>query len=231
MTKGVKKETEVKKIEKVEIEEKNADINNKNEKKEKNNKKAQENKTMSVKIIAIVISAIIAIFVIDKVFFSEKGKIIIEAKSSQEKVVDTNELRTVTYTYNGIATKCKKECKSKKDHLYYVSYKGTVTAGIDFSNLDYKVEEKKLIITVPEPVISGNNVEVGKFEYIFVDEKYNVPSELNKAFELCKKDLENRSEKDELILKTAKDNAIFVIKQFYEPWLRKNYPKYELVVK
>lgn len=186
-----------------------------------------------ITIIGIILLIIVVVLLINGIFYSEKGRIIIEAKSTQEKVVDKNELRTVTYTYNGIAKKCKKECKNndKDDYVYFVSYKGTVTAGIDFNKLDYKIENKKLIITVPEPIISGQNVEVGEFEYIFMDDKYNVPSELNKAFELCEKDLKSRTEKDQLILTTAKDNAITVIKQFYEPWLEKKYPEYELEVK
>ena len=186
-----------------------------------------------IAILGIIVLAILVVLLINGIFYSEKGIILIEAKSTQEKVVDKNELRTVTYTYNGIAKKCEKECKNngKDNYVYFVSYKGTVTAGIDFNKLDYKIENKKLIITVPSPIISGQNVEVGEFEYIFIDDKYNTPSELNKAFELCENDLKSRTEKDKLILDTAKDNAINVIKQFYEPWLEKEHPDYVLEVK
>lgn len=98
-------------------------------------------------------------------------------------------------------------------------------------DLYYEIKDKRLIITIPEAIISGHNVEVGEFKYIFKNDKYNVADELNNAFEICDKDLKNRTANDELILSTAKDNAISIIKQFYEPWLKKKYPDYELEVK
>ena len=180
-----------------------------------------------------IILIILIVIIFYGIFYSKPSRIIIEAKSTKEKVVQKNELRTVTYTYNGIAKQCKNECKNdgKDTYLYFVSYKGTVTAGIDFNKLEYEIKDKRLIITIPEAIISGHNVEVGEFKYIFKNDKYNVADELNNAFEICDKDLKNRTANDELILSTAKDNAISIIKQFYEPWLKKKYPDYELEVK
>lgn len=184
-------------------------------------------------IVGVIIIAVFGIFGFNKIMNNAERQIKIYVKSTKEKVVDTNELRTVTYTYNGIAPKCKEKCKNdgKDNYVYYVSYKGTVTAGIDFTNLEVSVEDKKVIVTIPEPQITGQNVEVGKFKYIFRDESYNNANEINNAHKLCKDDLATKVTENENIIQTAKESAEDVIREFYEPWLEKFYPDYKLEVK
>lgn len=177
-------------------------------------------------IIILIIFVVLSLFLSS--FFSSSKKIKFSAESSLEKVVDMNNLETVTYTYNAIARQCKKtNCSSEStdidDYKYFVSYEGTVTAGIDFKQVKIDVDKKakKLIIDLPEPIITGHNVDISKLKFIFKGEKYNEASELENAFKLCKRDLENRTTEDDLILKTAKDNSISVLKGFYEPMIKK----------
>lgn len=192
-------------------------------------------KNPKIIILISIVIIVMLVIIIKNIIYSEPNRIKMNAKNSIEKVVESSELRTVTYTYNAIAKKCEGECSDKKndDYLYFVSYKGTVTAGIDFEYVTFEVdkENKKLIITVPEAKITSYNIDIGKNKYIFKDEKYNNASELNSAHDICEKDLKDRTSKDELILKTAKENAQVVLKQFYEPWLKNYYKNYTLEVK
>lgn len=222
---------------------KNIDKTNNEKKKEKNKfltkgfeKFKQAKKT--TKIIIILVAIIIVLVLSLGILNSETGKLKISAESSLEKIVEKNDLETVSYTYNAIARQCKKagcstDSENTDDYKYFVSYEGTVSAGIDFKQVKIYVDKdnKKLIITVPEPKITGYNVDIGSLKFIFTKDKYNEASELEQAFKLCKADLENRSEKDELILKTAKQNSITVLEAFFKPWIETFNSEYEVVVK
>lgn len=193
------------------------------------------NKTTKIIIILLVIIAILCLAL--GIANSETGKLKISATSSLEKIVEKNDLETVNYTYNAIAKQPKNENVSENsentdDYKYFVSYQGSVSAGIDFKQvkIDVDEKEKKLIITVPEPKITGYNVDIGSLKFIFTKEKYNEASELENAFKLCKSDLANRSEKDSLILQTAKQNSITVLEAFFKPWIETFNNEYDVEI-
>jgi len=189
-----------------------------------------------IKIGIILIGLIVILSIILNIVNSKAGNLKISAESSLEKIVEKNDLETVNYTYNAIARQCISDnCSNENNdnYKYFVSYEGTVTAGIDFKQVKIEVDKKtkKLTITVPEPKITGYNVDIGSLKFIFTKDKYNEASELEKAFKLCKEDLENRSEKDRLILKTAKQNSITVLEAFFKPWIETFNSEYEVEVK
>lgn len=194
------------------------------------------NKATKIIIILLIIIAI-SCFVLS-ITNSRAGQLRISAKSSLEKIVEKNDLETVNYTYNAIAKQPKKEgipedSTNTDDYKYFVSYEGTVSAGIDFKQvkIDVVKETKKLVITVPEPKITGYNVDIGSLNFIFTKDKYNEASELESAFKLCKADLENRSEKDDIILQTAKQNSITVLEAFFKPWIETFNKEYQVEIK
>lgn len=194
------------------------------------------NKSTKIIILLLIIIAVLCLAL--GIANSETGKLKISAKSSLEKIVEKNDLETVKYTYNAIARQpinpdTNVDSENNDDYKYFVSYEGTVSAGIDFKQvkIDVDQEEKKLIITVPEPKITGYNVDIGKLNFIFKKDKYDEASELENAFKLCKADLEKRSEKDELILKTAKQNSISVLEAFFKPWIETFNDKYQVEIK
>ena len=194
------------------------------------------NKTTKIIIILLIIIVILCLAL--GIAKSETGKLRISATSSLEKIVEKNDLETVNYTYNAIAKQPKNEnvpenSENTDDYKYFVSYQGTVSAGIDFKQVKIDVDnkEKKLIITVPEPKITGYNVDIGSLKFIFTKDKYNEASELENAFKLCKSDLANRSEKDSLILQTAKQNSITVLEAFFKPWIETFNDEYDVEIK
>lgn len=196
----------------------------------------QLNKTTKIIIILLLI-AVILCFVLN-IANTKTGQLKFSAKSSLEKIVEKNDLETATYTYNAIAKQPKKEnipenSTNTDDYKYFVSYEGTVSAGIDFKQVKIEIikETKKLVITVPEPRITGYNVDIGSLKFIFTKDKYNEASELESAFKLCKADLENRSEEDAIILKTAKQNAITILEAFFKPWIETFNKDYQVEIK
>ena len=193
---------------------------------------------ITTKIIIILLIVIVILLLALGVANSKEGEIIISAKSSLERIVEKNELQTVNYTYNAIAKQPKNKnipenSENDDDYKYFILYEGTVSAGIDFKQVKINIDNdsKKLIIVLPEPQITGYNVNIGSLKFIFNKDKYNEASELENAFKLCKEDLQKRSARDILILQTAKQNSITVLEAFFKPWLETFNDEYQLEIK
>ena len=206
------------------------------EDKKKKNFVIIENGKLNIKIIIILVAIIFILgFIIYSLYNKDSSNgIIIRAKSAFKKSVDTEELRTATFTYNGVAKKCKEECKNDytDEYLYYVSYEGEVTAGIDFDELDFNVDKtnKKMTIIMPEVKVTDSKTFIEKQKFIFKNSEYDTVNELSEANRICNEDIKKRANEDSLLLETAKDNAKIVLEQFFETWLKSYYNGYTLEI-
>lgn len=195
-----------------------------------------ENGKLNIKIILILVAIIFILgFIIYSLYNKDSSNgIIIRAKSAFKKSVDTEELRTATFTYNGVAKKCKEECKNDDtdEYLYYVSYEGEVTAGIDFDEIDFNVDKanKKMTIIMPEVKVTDSKTFIEKQKFIFKNSEYDTVNELSEANRICNEDIKKRANEDSLLLETAKDNAKIVLEQFFETWLNSYYNGYTLEI-
>lgn len=196
----------------------------------------KEKKSINTKLIVILLVVIAILGFIVYLMFNKDSTngIIVRAKTTFKKAVDTEELRTATFTYNGVAKKCKEECKNdgNDEYLYYVSYEGDVTAGFDFDEIEFKVDKdkKKMIITMPEVTITDSHTYIEKQKFIFKNSKYDTVNELSEANRICNDDIKKRASEDSLLLETAKENAKVVLQQFFETWLNNYYSGYTLEV-
>ena len=193
-------------------------------------------KGVNIKLIVIllVIIAILGFMVYKFLNKDSSSGIILRAKSTFKKAADVSELQTATFTYNGVAKRCKEECKNdgKDEYLYYVSYEGDVTAGFDFDEIDFKVDKelKKMIIILPEVKITNSHTYIDKHKFIFKNSSYDTAQELSEANRICNDDLKKRVNEDAQLLETAKDNAKVILEQFFEAWLKNYYSDYTLEV-
>ena len=194
-------------------------------------------------ICVIIIGIIIAAFVIeafnspDNRFLKgsvdfiegEEGKVSTISEASLEKVFDISELSTADYTYNAIAKAYDEDGATVK---YYVAYEGKVKAGIDFGKIKYDInEEEKIIhITIPEVEFTEKTVSPGTLEYIFKNKKSETENVYQEAFELCKQDLAERTDKEEELLQLAKENAVAVVEALVTPWVEQIDDEYKVVI-
>ncbi|MCM1498323.1 MAG: DUF4230 domain-containing protein [Clostridium sp.] len=148
----------------------------------------------------------------------EEGKVSTISAATLEKVFDLSELSTADYTYNAIATAYDEGGTTVK---YYVAYEGIVKAGIDFRQIKFDIheEEKVINITIPEVAFTEKTVSPGTLEYIFKDKKSETENVYQEAFELCKKDLAERTDKEEDLLQLARENAAAVVEALVTPWV------------
>ena len=224
------------KKEKVVSEEKIIEKNTKPKKEKKAKKQGKFGKFIkgvktSTKIIfslALVIVILIAGWLISTT--GEEGKLTTISESSLQKIIEINELSTVDYTYNATATKTKED---GSEIMYHVAYEGTVTAGIDFHEISFDLneEEKIITITIPEVEIHNISVNMGTMDYIFTKDKYETETISQEAYKLCKSDLKKRIEDEELLKNTAKENAISSVEALFKPWIETVDKEYKVVIK
>lgn len=173
----------------------------------------------STKFIVLGIIAVVCVIVLIAIIVPNKGgKMTTISEASLEKVIEINELATVDYTYNAIATAYAQDNKTVK---YNVAYEGVVNAGIDFKEIDIQLneEEKVIKITLPAVEIQDIRVDSGTLDYIFTKDKYETETISEEALRICKADLEKRVSEEDLLKTTAKENAVESIKALFAPWI------------
>lgn len=154
-----------------------------------------------------------------EVIIGHEGELSVITETTLEEVFEINELSTADYTYNAIVTAYDAENVNAE---YYVSYNGKVTAGIDFSEINYYVDddEKMIYIKVPECTIQECVVDYGSMEYIFANKKAETETVSATAYKLCEEDLKKRAENDNQLIALAKANAEDAVKALVEPWAK-----------
>jgi len=171
-------------------------------------------KILIVGIALLLVSAIVLSFALPKT----ESRISTISTASLQKIIEINELSTIEYSFNAIATQMTEDGTAVK---YYVAYEGVVEAGINFDEIIIeKNDSKKLItITLPEVKIHTYRVDMGTLEYIFMDDKYNTETVSQEAYRLCKSDLKNRLKNEPLLRNSAKENAISSVEALFKPWI------------
>lgn len=184
--------------------------------------------SLKMKIVSICILVLIIFLLVKALGIFSEQRLIMEATSTLEKIEFINELSSVEYPYSAIATKN----NSKGKTLYYVHYKGTVKAGIDFSKITIELDKSKdqFVVTIPEVEVYDYLIDISSLEYLELKSQSDKGSS-DDAFKLCKEDLQKRVEDDELFWNTARDNAVDIVEGFLQPWIDSLDDKYEVVFK
>ena len=203
---------------------------------ENNNKKVIVNiKEKKSKFILISVTILIVIIII-LLLGNGKRTIKTHIKSTLTKLVEKSDLETATIMYNVIAKKCNDEEKCDlnsnniNDFKYVASCQGSVIASIDFKHVSIDVDDKnkKVIIKIPDATIKENiytgipkllNGEILRMDI------------LPEAKKLCKKTIKEKSDKDKKLIQAAKDQAIVVLKEFYDQLIKGYDASYTVEVK
>jgi len=156
---------------------------------------------------------------LNETIVGEDGRVETVSAASIKEVFEISELSTAEYIYNSIARAYEEDETAIR---YYVAYEGTIKAGIDFSEIDVKINDNEKIITlsIPEITIQEVTVDPGSLEYIFIDKKSETETVLKEAFELCQKDLEEKAANEKELLSLAQTNAETMITALLEPWIK-----------
>lgn len=156
--------------------------------------------------------AAVLIAVLLMIVFSGSGDVTISVETSLKEMITSSQLRTAEYTYNSIA-----DIKDGDKVKYHVSYKGTVSAGVDFEKIEVIREGNTIQIIVPEVQILEVVVDP-ELDYIFIKEKYDTETTYAEATEACKKDLLAKAQSNDTLLKTARESAEDTLKALMKPF-------------
>ncbi len=150
--------------------------------------------------------------------------------STLEKIVNVSELNTFTAVYNGVAAVENAKKPEKVD--YYVSYNAHVKAGLEFSNIQFVVDEKDKTITVKMPAIQINetSVDMGSLDFIFNNDKANKSAVTQEAYKACVADVKEEAAQEHVILELAQENAEKVITALIMPIVKAYDADYEIAV-
>ncbi len=147
----------------------------------------------------------------------EEGKVELITESVLKGAVKDATLYTAVYPYNGVAPVYDEDGGGLK---YYVSYKGTIKAGINSNNIRVELEEETntIRILLPEIEIFEPSIS-GEFNYIFMDEKYNTGDTYNEAFTAATTDLTRRIKMGDLdaLKQMATESAKLTERALVEP--------------
>lgn len=166
---------------------------------------------------------------ITNVIEGEEGRVTTVSQASLEKVFEISELSTADYTYNAIARAYSEDGTTVR---YYVSYEGTIKAGIDFSKIEVDIneEEKNIIITLPDVEIQDQIVDPSTLEFIFIDKKSETETVHREAYQLCESDLADRTANEEELFLKAEENAAAVVEALVTPWVKQIDEEYTIEI-
>lgn len=184
-------------------------------------------KKMLLGCILILLVVASAIFVMVQIKRSNGEKVHTISKASLEKMLEISDLSTLDFTYNAIANVNDENGKPK----YHVAYKGTVTAGIDFSQIGIAFNEKVITITIPEASVQNVDVDMGTMNFIFEKKKYETETVSQEAYAACREDLDKRAAAEPSLLSMAKENATEAVKALVEPWVQQVDKEYTVEIK
>lgn len=183
-------------------------------------------------IIAVIAVAFCAVAAGGKYIANrqKEGEVHTVAESALEKVLEISELPTVEYTYNAVA----EAVNEKGEVKYYVAYEGKVTAGIDFSKIEFEIQDseepKAIVIKLPEVTVQDLNVNMGTMDFIFLKDTYETETISQEAFKLCQEDLSNRIKDEDALFELAAENARRAVRGLYEPWINQLYPEFSIIL-
>lgn len=179
-------------------------------------------------VLGLILIGILAFFFFH--YHPRGGKVTTISESTIQKILDINDLSTLDYTYNAISLVKDPDTGAEK---YYVAYEGVVTAGINFSKIDVKLddENKKIAITIPDAEIQTTSINMGTLEFIFKDKKYETETVSQEAYKECIKDIQAKASQEKELLTMAKENALSTIEALIKPWVEQLDQEYTVEIK
>lgn len=185
-----------------------------------------------IRLVVILAIILTILFFLNKlnIFNFQDGQIkSLESESRFQEMVQIGDLSTIEYTYNSISTCIDQETENAK---YYVSYKGKIKAGIDFTKIKIDVDDNQKLVKVLTPTaeIQDVSVEMENLDFIFIKSKYETENVTEEAYKICIADLNEKAALDKDILEIAEENAYSALKALIGPIIEMEYPDYSLSI-
>lgn len=184
-------------------------------------KKIHLNQTLKNILIIVIIAVVF--FIAGKVWPSGEEPTKMTSDLLSQQIQSISELASVEYNYTNMG-------KFENQATFYgwkvpfttksfiISYDGTIKAGIDMSQVEVKVKDKKIIVTLPPAKILSHEIDEKSIEVF--DETKNIFNQISitdyNSFAIDQKESMEQRVLDKGLLQEAMDKAQETIKTFIE---------------
>ena len=167
--------------------------------------------------ILIALFFIIFIFLLYTINFTDKDKPYVFTESTLEEIVTISDLSTYQAIHNSYCTVFNEENPDEID--YHVAYDAIVDLGIDFSAIDFEIndETKTIKVELPEIKISNIEVDINSLDFLFVNDDSNIETLSAQAYNACIADVSQKVNNNDELYELARKNAENVIIALIEP--------------
>ncbi len=164
-------------------------------------------------IIAVLLLAVFAGFRAGRMIYKDKQPEITTAYIS-EKINGVSELTTAEMVYSGLVIYTEGEIPFLTQKGFSMRYTANIRAGINFSDVNIKITDSKLVVEMPEAEVQSIEVDPSSIE--FYDERYALFNWTDKndvidAMSISKEDVTAHANVDGLARK-ADEQAAGIIK-------------------
>ncbi len=183
--------------------------------------------TSIIKIIVagLVIAAVLVYFFFTNIIFPAPNDSEILSVSNLERIVFVSELSTFESVYSGVVEVRNDDRPENID--YYVSYKSSVKAVIDFEQITFSLDEENKVLTVSMPSITiSASVNPDSLDYLFYNDRANSLSVSADALSVCTRDVVELTRNEDSIHNLARQNAENTIKAFLLPLINQTAESY-----
>lgn len=164
-------------------------------------------------VIVVILLAVFAGFKAGRMVYKDKQPEITTAYIS-EKINGVSELTTAEMVYSGLIIYSEGEIPFLTQKGFSMRYTANIRAGIDFSNVNIKITDNKVVVEMPEAEVQSIDIDPGSIE--FYDEKHALfnwtdKSDVVDAMSISKEDVTAHANVDGLARK-ADEQAAGIIK-------------------
>lgn len=170
-------------------------------------------------IITIISVLVIAALAVAAWFFlinPNKNKATVITESQLKEAVAIDQLSTAEFEYNGIAEVYKEKKTEKID--YRVKYNSTVKVGVNFSEINFEINNENKTIKPILPEIKIQNVTVKTEGMSFIPD--NAKGDINKVRSVCEKDAKKEAENSKELFEIAKENLKSTVEALLKPLIK-----------
>lgn len=188
-------------------------------------------KKLSPKFLLLILVVILACIVTAIALMpKKKAAPQIDVTTTLAKIVETSDLSTAVFQYQGIVEIPNQKNPKKID--YYICYTASVYAGIDFSEVKFteNKETKTITATLPEVKIQDTVVDPNSLDFMFQSKKADNISVLDAAFTACETDIRQECTSESALLSIAQMNAENAVRALTEPVMDSICKDYTLVI-
>lgn len=188
-------------------------------------------KKLSPKFLLLILVVILACIVTAIALMpKKKAAPQIDVTTTLAKIVETSDLSTAVFQYQGIVEIPNQKNPKKID--YYICYTASVYAGIDFSEVKFteNKEAKTITATLPEVKIQDTVVDPNSLDFMFQSKKADNISVLDAAFTACETDIRQECTSESALLSIAQMNAENAVRALTEPVMDSICKDYTLVI-